>query len=63
MSSNFVAKQAFTKPAKANTTEVNTNVDRTIQILIDSGRQFHLFLIGALVTLPSIFIWRKIILG
>ncbi len=35
----------------------------TIATLIESGRQFYLFLLGAIVTLPSIFIWRKIILG
>ncbi len=31
--------------------------------LVDSGRQFYLFLLGAIITIPSIFIWRKIILG
>lgn len=34
-----------------------------IETLVDSGRQFYLFLLGAVVTVPSIFIWKKIILG
>ena len=31
--------------------------------LIESGRQFYLFLIGGVVAVPSILIWKKIILG
>lgn len=35
----------------------------TWEQLVTINRQFYLFILGGIVTIPSIFIWRKIILG
>lgn len=36
---------------------------RTFESIFTAGQQTYLFVLGAIVTVPSIFIWKRIILG